>query len=87
MNNTAWIDEFRAEINAFPNGKHDDQVDALSQLIDFTLNGFHQFNMVEIAMAMKERMQKPLAQMNRTEFCNFARRQYLQKPKFNIPKF
>ncbi len=87
LNNTAWIDEFRAEINAFPNGKHDDQVDTLSQLIDFTLNGFHQFNMVEIAMAMKERMQKPLAQMNRTEFCNFARRQYLQKPKFNIPKF
>ena len=87
LNNTAWIDEFRAEINAFPNGKHDDQVDTLSQLIDFTLNGFHQFNMVEIAMALKERMQKPLAQMNRTEFCNFARRQYLQKPKFNIPKF
>lgn len=26
----AWLDDFKAEINAFPNGKHDDQVDALT---------------------------------------------------------
>ena len=28
-----WIDEFRKEILAFPKGKHDDQVDALSQAL------------------------------------------------------
>ena len=33
---TDWLDEFRSEILAFPNGTHDDQVDALSQLINWT---------------------------------------------------
>ncbi len=28
-----WLDEFRHEVLAFPKGKHDDQVDALSQLM------------------------------------------------------
>ena len=28
-----WLDELRAEVLAFPHGKHDDQVDALSQLM------------------------------------------------------
>ncbi len=28
-----WLDEFKAEIHAFPRGRHDDQVDALSQLM------------------------------------------------------
>ena len=31
--NAPWLDEFRKEILAFPDGKHDDQVDALSQLM------------------------------------------------------
>ena len=31
-----WLDEFRSEILAFPYGNHDDQVDALSQLINRT---------------------------------------------------
>jgi len=30
-----WLDDFRNELMAFPNGKHDDQVDALSQLLNF----------------------------------------------------
>lgn len=29
-----WVEEFIEECSAFPNGKHDDQVDALTQLID-----------------------------------------------------
>jgi predicted phage terminase large subunit-like protein len=29
-----WLDEFRKEILQFPNGKHDDQVDALSQFLN-----------------------------------------------------
>ena len=32
----AWLDEFRSELLAFPNSTHDDQVDALSQLINWT---------------------------------------------------
>jgi len=28
-----WLDEFKREILAFPTGKHDDQVDALSQAL------------------------------------------------------
>jgi predicted phage terminase large subunit-like protein len=28
-----WLDELRSEILAFPHGRHDDQVDALSQLM------------------------------------------------------
>lgn len=31
----SWLDEFRTELLAFPKGKHDDQVDALSQLINW----------------------------------------------------
>jgi predicted phage terminase large subunit-like protein len=30
-----WLDTFRDEVLAFPNGSHDDQVDALSQLINW----------------------------------------------------
>ena len=30
-----WLDEFRTELLAFPRGRHDDQVDALSQLINW----------------------------------------------------
>ena len=31
--NARWLDDFRAEIVSFPNGSHDDQVDALTQLV------------------------------------------------------
>ena len=31
--NAPWLDDFRAEIVSFPYGRHDDQVDAFSQLI------------------------------------------------------
>jgi predicted phage terminase large subunit-like protein len=31
-----WLDNFRSEVLAFPNGAHDDQVDALSQLINWS---------------------------------------------------
>ena len=32
----AWLDQFKAELLAFPHGSHDDQADALSQLINWT---------------------------------------------------
>jgi len=34
--NAPWLDELRAEVLAFPYIKHDDQVDALSQLMTWT---------------------------------------------------
>ena len=34
----AWLDEFRRELMLFPAGKHDDQVDALSQGLDRAFN-------------------------------------------------
>jgi len=30
-----WLDEFRRELLAFPSSRHDDQVDALAQLLDY----------------------------------------------------
>ena len=35
----SWLEEFKHEIMAFPFGKHDDQVDALSQLLAFKSPG------------------------------------------------
>jgi predicted phage terminase large subunit-like protein len=31
----AWLPHFLSEVKAFPHGKHDDQVDSMSQLIDW----------------------------------------------------
>jgi predicted phage terminase large subunit-like protein len=31
----AWLDEFKTELLAFPNGRYDDQVDALSQFLEW----------------------------------------------------
>lgn len=36
--NAPWLDAFKAEIDVFPNGRHDDQVDALTQLLDYSGN-------------------------------------------------
>jgi hypothetical protein len=33
-----WIDDFTVEYLAFPNGKHDDQIDALSQFLNWQGN-------------------------------------------------
>ncbi len=40
LKNAPWIDDFHAEINAFPQGKHDDQIDALTQIIDVILKPY-----------------------------------------------
>jgi hypothetical protein len=31
----SWVEDFKAELLAFPNGRHDDQVDALTQFLDW----------------------------------------------------
>ena len=37
-NTASWLEDFRAEIVAFPSGKNDDQVDSLSQFLNWKLN-------------------------------------------------
>lgn len=37
-NEAPWLDAFLAELRAFPSGRHDDQVDALSQFLEFVMN-------------------------------------------------
>lgn len=49
--NAPWLDIFRGEILAFPNGAHDDQVDALSQLINWS----HKRKTLVISDAVLER--------------------------------
>ncbi len=36
--NAVWLADFKNEISAFPNGNHDDQVDALTQYLDWLRN-------------------------------------------------
>ena len=35
-----WLDIFRSELRAFPDGRHDDQVDSMSQFINWQLNNW-----------------------------------------------
>ncbi|WP_377591310.1 phage terminase large subunit [Pseudochelatococcus lubricantis] len=37
----SWLDNFRDEILAFPDGRHDDQADALSQLLNWRRHGYY----------------------------------------------
>ena len=75
----SWLDEFRAEINAFPNGKHDDQVDALTQLIDCVKSNQYGCTHENIAKAINryKENQSPidLSNMSARDFCQFAMRQ------------
>ena len=51
-------DTKQAEINAFPNGKYDDQVDALMQLIDSVKTNQYDCSLQNIAEAIKRRKQR-----------------------------
>lgn len=83
-----WLDEFRAEINAFPNGKHDDQVDALTQLIDSVKSNQYNCTLETLAKAIKEHKEKELSvnllYSSAQEFCQFAMRQIKYQGKKNI---
>lgn len=87
-----WLDEFRAEINAFPNGKHDDQVDALTQLIDSVKSNQYNCTLETLAKAIKEHKEKGLSvnllYSSAREFCQFAMRQikYQGKKTSNIKR-
>lgn len=80
--NAAWLDNFKSEINAFPNGKHDDQVDALTQLIAVINDMQHNCNMEAIANAMRKSIQKSERQV----FCKKALKIHYYN-NYRIPKF
>lgn len=75
-----WLDEFRAEINAFPNGKHDDQVDAMTQLIDSVKSNQYECTLETLSEAIKKYQEKELntvpGNMSARDFCQFAMRQF-----------
>lgn len=82
--NAVWLDDFKSEINAFPNGKHDDQVDALTQLIGVINNGQFCCNLETIANAIKKHNQKD-NNMSKVEFCKMAYKNYrLSSRRFPI---
>lgn len=73
--NAAWLDDFKSEINAFPNGKHDDQVDSLTQLIGVINNGQLCCNLNTIANAIKKHNQKD-NNMSKVAVCKMAYKNY-----------
>ena len=44
-----WLGDFLAEIRGFPNGRHDDQVDAFSQLLSWVREQDGWFNVIAVA--------------------------------------
>ena len=44
--NAAWIDDFRMEVISFPHGRHDDQIDALSQALHWLDTGLSIFDVL-----------------------------------------
>jgi len=59
LEGAAWVSEFLAELCAFPNGVHDDRVDALSQLVQF----FRESTAVQKQESLMAAMQNALLQM------------------------
>ncbi len=53
--NAGWLDSFKAEVLAFPYGKHDDQVDSLIQLLDEIEKSQNNCSIEDITEAMKNR--------------------------------
>jgi predicted phage terminase large subunit-like protein len=41
-----WLEDFLHELSLFPNGKHDDQADSMSQALDWYKNKFNRWNPV-----------------------------------------
>lgn len=54
---TSWVDGFKSEALGFPNGRHDDQVDAMSQALDFARKylTMHGLNPMRKALLLAQR--------------------------------
>ncbi len=44
----SWISPFKAELNAFPSGSHDDQVDSMSQFLNWTTQRGPEFSILHV---------------------------------------
>ena len=66
-----WLPDFMNEINAFPFGKHDDQVDSLSQLIKVVFN--RQCTLSDIALAINHSNSNKSQFSSAKEMCLFAK--------------
>jgi len=51
--NAKWLDLFKAEVTSFPNGRHDDQIDALTQLLNHSDDYFDHSIIINV---LKERI-------------------------------
>jgi predicted phage terminase large subunit-like protein len=58
--NAPWLGEFLSEILAFPNGRHDDQVDSFSQFLFWWQRENFQFNMPFVAPILFSRPRTPI---------------------------
>lgn len=72
-----WLDSFKSEVLAFPYGAHDDQVDALSQLIEEIEKMQNNFSFIDLTEAMKKDLQKreqnPIMQAAIVKFTNIPK--------------
>lgn len=82
--NALWLSDFKSEINAFPNGKHDDQVDALTQLIGVINNKQNYCNLEAIANAIQRYDQKT-NNMSKAKFCEMAYKKFRPRFHFSMP--
>ena len=83
-----WLTDFRNEINSFPFGKHDDQVDALSQLTAVVFN--RKMDLNDIAEAIKRSnsimIKNDISQFNSAEeLCKYLKSK-ISKNWYNWPK-
>lgn len=78
--NAPWLDDFKAEINVFPNGKHDDQVDALSQLLDAAEKRQHNISLEDIGGALNKYREQNPQPASALWFCQQAMKQQKFRP-------
>lgn len=78
LKDAQWIDDFLSEINAFPKGKHDDQVDALSQIINEVFKIEHSYMNLWIE-AFKPKEKKTILQETPLKFCEEAHKTFIKK--------
>jgi predicted phage terminase large subunit-like protein len=58
--NAPWLGEFLSELLAFPNGRHDDQVDSVSQFLFWWQGENFQFNITIVAPILFSRPRTPI---------------------------
>lgn len=75
--NADWLADFRDEIQSFPYGKHDDQVDAFVQLLDEFEKGYNSCNSIEdVAEAINKYKEENPPQTSALQLCQQARNFY-----------